>query len=57
MLGRQVIPSIDIYNLVFDNKVDVGVGLEIHSNHRVHWIPSQLGDSFIVKRRFLKFNA
>ncbi|MDQ0496617.1 hypothetical protein QOZ95_004807 [Paenibacillus brasilensis] len=29
MLGRQVIPSIDIYNQVLDNKVDVGVGLEI----------------------------
>ncbi|MGO4951441.1 MULTISPECIES: LysR substrate-binding domain-containing protein [Paenibacillus] len=35
----QVIPSIDIYNQVLDNKVDIGVGLEIHSDHRLHRIP------------------
>ncbi|MBE0336679.1 LysR substrate-binding domain-containing protein [Paenibacillus sp. 23TSA30-6] len=35
----QVIPSIDIYNEVLDNKVDIGVGLGIHSDHRLHRIP------------------
>ncbi|HEY2494449.1 MAG TPA: LysR substrate-binding domain-containing protein [Paenibacillus sp.] len=35
----QVIPSIDILNKVLDNEVDIGVGLEIQSDHRLNRIP------------------
>ncbi|OAB41652.1 LysR substrate-binding domain-containing protein [Paenibacillus glacialis] len=35
----QVIPSMDILNNVLDNEVDIGVGLEIQPDHRLHRIP------------------
>ena len=35
----QVIPTIDIVNKVLENEVDIGVGLAIHPDSRLHQIP------------------